>query len=105
MAPGYLDGLKVRWTDTLGAGNEKYSEYNPAVNAFHEAHAEAVEPGTTRSPSRISLAASSTTCMHLTEPPTTRSNGEATVPVTEATNETEVRNVLRGRPLRGLTRS
>jgi hypothetical protein len=44
--PGYIDGLAVIWTDTLGASNIKYSEYNPAVLAFHEAHVEAVEPGT-----------------------------------------------------------
>lgn len=43
--PGYIDGLAVTWTDTAGAGNVKYSEYNPAVLAFHEAHVEAVEPG------------------------------------------------------------
>ena len=41
-----LDGKAVRWTDTLGAGNMKYSEWNPAVNAFHEAHVEAAEAGT-----------------------------------------------------------
>jgi hypothetical protein len=42
---GYLDGLGVTWTDTLGARNKKYSEYNPAVLAFHEAHVEAAEQG------------------------------------------------------------
>ncbi|QGN31828.1 hypothetical protein [Microlunatus sp. Gsoil 973] len=43
---GYIDGLGVIWTDTLGASNAKYSEYNPSILAFHEAHVEATEPGT-----------------------------------------------------------
>lgn len=41
-----VDGLAATWTDTLGASNIKYSEYNPAILAFHEAHVEAVEEGT-----------------------------------------------------------
>jgi hypothetical protein len=41
-----VDGAGVTWIDTLGASNKKYSEYNPAVLAFHEAHVEAAEPGT-----------------------------------------------------------
>ena len=41
----YVDGLAATWTDTLGASNVKYSEYNPAAQAFHEAHVEAVEAG------------------------------------------------------------
>lgn len=41
-----LDGLAAHWTDTLGAHNVKYSEWNPAMLAFHEAHVEAAEPGT-----------------------------------------------------------
>lgn len=41
-----VDGLAATWTDTLGASNVKWSEWNPAVNAYHEAHVEAVEPGT-----------------------------------------------------------
>jgi hypothetical protein len=40
-----VDGLNIIWGDTLGASNVKWSEYNPAVNAFHEAHVEAVESG------------------------------------------------------------
>jgi hypothetical protein len=43
---GYIDGLGITWTDTLGASNAKYSEYNPAILAFHEAHVEAAEQGT-----------------------------------------------------------
>jgi hypothetical protein len=43
---GYLDGLAATWTDTNGASNIKWSEYNPAVLAFHEAHVEAAEQGT-----------------------------------------------------------
>ena len=42
---GLIDGLGVTWADTLGASNSKFSEYNPAVLAFHEAHVEAAEPG------------------------------------------------------------
>lgn len=40
-----LDGMLATWTDTTGATNLKYSEYNPAVLAFHEAHVEAAEQG------------------------------------------------------------
>jgi hypothetical protein len=42
---GPVDGLAATWVDTLGATNLKWSEYNPALNAFHEAHVEAVEAG------------------------------------------------------------
>ena len=41
-----IDGLAAEWTDTNGASNIKWSEYNPAVLAFHEAHVEAAEEGT-----------------------------------------------------------
>ena len=41
-----IDGLGVIWTDPLGATNHKWSEYNPSILAFHEAHVESVEPGT-----------------------------------------------------------
>lgn len=44
--PQPLDGMLATWTDTNGATNQKYSEYNPAVLAFHEAHVEAAEQGT-----------------------------------------------------------
>jgi hypothetical protein len=40
-----IDGLKAKWIDTNGASNIKYSEYNPKVLAFHEAHVEAAEQG------------------------------------------------------------
>lgn len=40
-----IDGLAVNWIDTLGAGNRKYSVWNPAILAFHEAHVENVETG------------------------------------------------------------
>jgi hypothetical protein len=43
--PGYIDGLAATWIDTNGATNVKYSEYNPDVLAFHEAHVEAAEAG------------------------------------------------------------
>lgn len=41
-----MDGYAAEWTDTNGASNIKYSEWNPAVLAFHEAHFEATEQGT-----------------------------------------------------------
>lgn len=41
-----MDGYAATWTDTNGASNIKYSEWNPAVLAFHEAHFEATEEGT-----------------------------------------------------------
>jgi len=43
--PRFLDGLAATKVDTLGASNLKWSENNPAVLAFHEAHFEAAEPG------------------------------------------------------------
>lgn len=43
-----LLGLAAGWTDTVGASNVKYSEYNPAVLAYNEAHVEAAEEGTHR---------------------------------------------------------
>ncbi|UKA51809.1 hypothetical protein LFT48_09945 [Arthrobacter sp. FW305-123] len=41
-----LDGYAAEWTDTNGAHNIKFSEWNPAVLAYHEAHFEATEQGT-----------------------------------------------------------
>jgi hypothetical protein len=43
-----LLGMAAGWTDTNGASNVKYSEFNPAVLAYNEAHVEAVEEGTHR---------------------------------------------------------
>ncbi len=40
-----VDGLAATWIDTNGASNVKWSEYNPALLAFHEAHVEAAEQG------------------------------------------------------------
>jgi hypothetical protein len=40
-----VDGMKTIWIDTVGASNIKYSEFNPAILAFHEAHVEAAEQG------------------------------------------------------------
>ena len=42
----WIDGLGITHTDTLGASNHKWSVYNPAISALHEAHVEDVEPGT-----------------------------------------------------------
>jgi hypothetical protein len=41
-----LLGMAAGWTDTVGASNVKYSEYNPAILAYREAHVEAAEEGT-----------------------------------------------------------
>ncbi len=41
-----VDGLLATWIDTNGASNRKWSEYNPGMLAFHEAHVEAAEQGT-----------------------------------------------------------
>jgi hypothetical protein len=41
-----LDGMRIVWTDTLGASNVKWSYYAPEEVVFHEAHVEAVEVGT-----------------------------------------------------------
>jgi hypothetical protein len=41
-----IDGLGVTWTDTNGASNRKWSYWAPQLQIFHEAHVEAVEPGT-----------------------------------------------------------
>lgn len=41
----FIDGLAVTWTDPLGASDTRWSEYNPSVEAFDEAHVEDVENG------------------------------------------------------------
>jgi hypothetical protein len=41
-----LDNRTITWTDTLGAQNQKHSYYAPNLSVIHEAHVEAVEPGT-----------------------------------------------------------
>lgn len=41
-----LDGLAVTWIDPLGASNQKWSYWAPHLMVFHEAHVEAIEPGT-----------------------------------------------------------
>ena len=40
------DGYAAAWTDTNGAHNIKYSEWNPEEPALHEAHFDATEQGT-----------------------------------------------------------
>lgn len=42
----YLDGLSIRWQDTHGASNTKFSYYEPEHFINHEAHVEAPEIGT-----------------------------------------------------------
>jgi len=44
-AGAFMDGLAATWFDTNGASNVKYSEYDPTLLAFHEAHVEAAEDG------------------------------------------------------------
>lgn len=47
--PGHempLLGMAAGWIDTNGASNVKFSEHDPSMLAFHEAHVEAVEEGT-----------------------------------------------------------
>ncbi|MFW5472871.1 hypothetical protein ACOCJ5_06165 [Knoellia sp. CPCC 206450] len=39
-------GMAAGWTDTVGASNVKFSEWNPAILAYNEAHVEAAEEGT-----------------------------------------------------------
>jgi hypothetical protein len=41
-----IDGLRVTWTDPVGASNTKWSYYAPDLQIFHEAHVEAVTAGT-----------------------------------------------------------
>ncbi|GAB3435723.1 hypothetical protein GCM10027517_05160 [Phycicoccus ginsengisoli] len=41
-----LLGMAAGWTDTVGASNVKFSEYDPAILAYNEAHVEAAEEGT-----------------------------------------------------------
>ena len=41
-----LDGLSITWVDTHGASNTKHSYWAPELDVYHEAHVEAVEPGT-----------------------------------------------------------
>jgi hypothetical protein len=43
---GFLDGFAIRWVDTLGASNTKYSYFEPEHFINHEAHVEAPEIGT-----------------------------------------------------------
>lgn len=40
-----FDGAEIVWSDTLGASNDKYSYFAPAINVYHEAHIEAPEDG------------------------------------------------------------
>jgi hypothetical protein len=41
-----IDGLSIRWGDTHGASNTKFSYYEPEHIIMHEAHVEAPEIGT-----------------------------------------------------------
>jgi hypothetical protein len=42
----YLDGLGIKWIDSHGASNQKFSYYAPEQIVMHEAHVEAPEIGT-----------------------------------------------------------
>ena len=46
VSPNPIDGLKVTWTDPVGASNVKWSYYAPELQVYHEAHVEAVTAGT-----------------------------------------------------------
>lgn len=76
-----VDGMLAMWTDTNGATNAKYSEYNPAILAFHEAHVEAAEQGT----HQIQVADQPGCIIDHVDGPrgssTTAANGTVTVPV------------------------
>lgn len=41
-----MDGYAITHTDPLGALNVKWSEYDPSIQAYHQAHVEAIESGT-----------------------------------------------------------
>lgn len=41
-----IDGLKIKWTDPVGASNTKWSYYAPSLLVNHEAHVEDVTAGT-----------------------------------------------------------
>ncbi len=41
-----MDGVGLRWIDTNGAGNKKWSYYDPRIRVDHFAHVEAPEVGT-----------------------------------------------------------
>jgi hypothetical protein len=45
-AGNIIDGMGIRWTDPLGASNDKWSYWAPQLQIYHEAHVEAVESGT-----------------------------------------------------------
>ena len=42
----WLNGRSIRWTDPLGASNQKWSYYAPEHMVMNEAHVESVEAGT-----------------------------------------------------------
>jgi hypothetical protein len=44
----WLDGIQIKWHDTVGGSNHKSSYYNASLNVNHEAHIEAPEDGTHR---------------------------------------------------------
>jgi hypothetical protein len=46
LGGGFLDGLSIRWQDSLGASNTKHSYFEPEHQINHEAHVEAPEIGT-----------------------------------------------------------
>jgi hypothetical protein len=81
-----IDGLKATWTDTNGASNVKFSEYNPALNAFHEAHVEATEEGSHEITvsDQPGCTITSVTSAGKTYLPNTK--GTATIPVTVASH-------------------
>ncbi len=62
-----IDGLMVTHIDTLGAKNIKWSEYDPAVLAYNQAHVEEVETGTHQITIANQAATSTTPACTITE--------------------------------------
>ncbi len=62
-----IDGLMVTWTDTLGAHNNKWSEYDPQLLAYNQAHVEDVEIGTHQITIANQAATSTTPACNITE--------------------------------------
>jgi len=62
-----IDGLMATHTDTLGAQNIKWSEWNPDVLAYHQAHVEGVETGTHQITIANQAATSTTPACTITE--------------------------------------
>lgn len=81
----WIDGLAITHTDPLGGTDLKWSYYAPALQVFHEAHVEDVEPGTHYI--TISNQPGCTVEHVLLNGSTLPTTGPQTVPVTVRNNE------------------